>query len=432
MRVRPRITMLCVGRVGTVMSSPAIRAYELGRALQAAGADVRLLATELEGAEALDLPCSRYDRRRGLGRELERADVFVGQPPWPAVMRDLRRSGKRLIFDLFYPDLLEKLERSTETETWKRRLRLAVTLDRFNEAMRVGDHFICGSERQLDLWLGAMMAQGLIDPALYDRDSSLRSVIEVVPFGVPEGHPPEGRPPPWGHLGGIDDEDEVVLWNGGIWPWFDAETAVRAVAELAARRPRVRLVFMAGATDDISREAGERARSVASSLGVLDRNVFFNREWVPYADRGAWLSAADCALICHGAGLEARFSLHSRALDCYWARLPVVSTGGDVFSDEINRDELGATAPPADAAAVAAAVERVLERGRASFAPSLERIAECYRWANAAEPLVRFATEAEDPPRAAWAARQPAARALRGAAFRAVDLLSSARDRRER
>jgi glycosyltransferase involved in cell wall biosynthesis len=425
MSATPRVAMLSVAPIGAAMSSPAIRAYELGRALRSAGAQVSLFADEINGADALELPSVRYDRRRGLGDALDAFDVVVGQPQWPAAMRDLRRSGKRLIFDLFYPDLLEKLERESGLGL-KRRLRLAITRDRFNEAMRIGHKFICGSERQLDLWLGAMMARGLIDPAIYERDPSLRSVIDVVPFGLPEG-PPEAGSAPWSRFAGIEEGDEVVLWSGGIWPWFDAETAVRAIAQLAGRRPRVRLVFMAGAGDDVGRDAGQRARSLARDLGALDRHVFFNDEWVPYRERGAWLSAADCGLICHGSGLEARFSLHSRALDCYWAGLPLVSTDGDVFSDEIERDDLGATAPPGDAAAVAAAIETVLERGRASYGPSLQRVAERYRWANAARPLVRFAFATEDAPRLGQGGRRSPASAARSLGFRLFETVSRVR-----
>jgi glycosyltransferase involved in cell wall biosynthesis len=424
----PRVGMVVLGQVGAVMSSQAIRAYELGRALQEKGADVRLFATEVEDAGALELPSAAFDRRRGLGSALDELDVVVAQPQWPTAMRELRRSGKRLIFDLYYPDLLEKLEHPEESNPVKRRLRLALTTDRFNEALRIGHHIICASDKQVDLWLGAIMALGLIDPDAYERDPSMRSAIDAVPFGLPE-EPPEPGPAPWGRFSGIEEGDEVVLWNGGIWPWFDAPNAVRAVAELAQRRPRVRLVFMATSTQDLSREADAEARALAAELGVLDRNVFFNTEWVPYAERGPWMTTADCALICHRAGLEARFCFRSRALDCYWAKLPLVSITGDLFSDEIEREQLGATAPPGDSAALAAAIERVLERGRASYADNLERVAGRYRWSDAAETLAGFVFAEGDPPRIGDGVRRPPATAVRAASYRVVEASSRARRR---
>lgn len=421
-----RIAVLCVDPVGAVMSSPSIRACELGRVLRSAGADVHVYAPEVRQPEALDLPSTAFDRRRGLAEALDGVDVVLTQPQWPTLMRELRRSGKRLIFDLYYPDLLEKLERPSEDEGLKRRLRLAVTLDRFNEAMRIGHNFICGSERQLDLWLGSMMGLGYIHSAVYGRDSTLRSVIDVVPFGLPR-EPAETGPSPWGRFKGIEMGDEVVLWNGGIWPWLDALTAVRAVAELAVRRPRVRLVFMAIAPGDLEDGPAAEAHALALKLGVLNTNVFFNTGWVPYEERGPWLTTAACGLLCHGAGLEARFSVHSRVLDSYWAGLPFVSTDGDVFSSEIEREGLGAVAPAGDAARVAAAIEMVLERGRESHAADIARVAERYRWEAAAEPLVRYAL-AEGPARPLGGnRRRPAVSALRSGLYRAVEAASRLR-----
>jgi glycosyltransferase involved in cell wall biosynthesis len=418
--------MVVLGSVGEVMSSQGIRAYELGRALKLAGADVRLFATEVNGAADLEIPSLPFDRRQGLGAALQECDVVVAQPQWPTMMRELRRSGKRLIFDLFYPDLLEKLEHPDGSGV-SRGLRLALTRDRFNEALRLGHHLICASQKQVDLWLGAMMGLGLIDPVAYERDPSMRSVIDAVPYGLPE-EPPAPGPPPWDRFEGIGDGDEILVWNGGIWPWFDAPNAVRAIAELAKRRPRIRLVFMAVSTEDLSREADAEARALASELGVLDRNVFFNDSWVPYGERGPWMTTADCALICHRAGLEARFCFRSRVLDCYWARLPVVSVSGDLFSDEIEREDLGATAPPGDPVALAAAIEKVLQRGRASYEADFERVAGRYRWSQAALPLVRFVFADGDPPRLGEGKRQPMASALRGASYRVLEIASRGRD----
>ncbi|MBA2545824.1 MAG: glycosyltransferase family 4 protein [Solirubrobacterales bacterium] len=393
----------------------------MGRVLQSAGAEVRLLAPQVEAADQLDVPCRGFGDRHELAQALADSDVVVAKPQGPTVMRELRRSGNRLIFDLLYPDVLEKLERVVEPDGFKRRLRIAITLDRFNEAMRIGHNFICGSERQFDLWVGGMMANGFIRPSVYDSDPSLRSVIDVVPFGLPEGRP-EPDPDPWGSsFPEIAAGDEVILWNGGIWPWMDAQTAIRAVAELASRRPRARLIFMPGPGSGVGRDASTRARALASDLGVLNRHVFFNEEWVPYQARGSWLAAADCMVLCHGEGLEARFAFHSRVLDCFWAGLPPVSTDGDVFSDEIEREDLGAIAPSGDHAAVAGALERVLDRGRESYGAKLEAAADRYRWEKTVQPLIGFALSKGERQRLGRSAPRSAASALRTIALRLTE-----------
>ncbi|MFM9022136.1 MAG: hypothetical protein ACKOK7_00035, partial [Solirubrobacterales bacterium] len=48
---------------------------------------------------------------------------------------------------------------------------------------------MCASEAQRDLWLGMMAALDRVPLEAYDRDPSLRSFIDVVPFGVPAEPP---------------------------------------------------------------------------------------------------------------------------------------------------------------------------------------------------------------------------------------------------
>src|SRR3954447_13847443 len=115
--------------VGGAMLGSAIRAYELARALGA----------ELVSPET-DFP--RHDAR-ALRPYLERADVVITQPPWPHVMAELRRSDARLVFDLYDPEPLEELERRSGRA---RRVVSALTLDRYDAALRAGDAFLCASE----------------------------------------------------------------------------------------------------------------------------------------------------------------------------------------------------------------------------------------------------------------------------------------------
>ena len=145
----------------------------------------------------------------------------------------------------------------------------------------------------------------------------------------------------------------------------------------------------------------------------------FNDGWVPYEERGAWLLQADCAVAAHRDHLETRFSHRTRLLDCLWAGLPIVCTRGDELAERIARDGLGEAVPPSDPGALAAALARVLERGRSSYAAALAAAAEELRWSRVAEPLAALVSA--DGPCASLGARagrrrprSPAPRARRG------------------
>jgi hypothetical protein len=86
-------------------------------------------------------------------------------------------------------------------------------------------------------------------------------------------------------------------------------------------------------------------------------------------------------------------------LDCYWAGLPIVVTRGVELADRIEREDLGATVPERDEHALAAALERVLDRGRDAYADRLARAAADHAWPVTAEPLIRYVTSSEPPRR---------------------------------
>ena len=332
---------------------------------------------------------------------IDAADMIVSPPHGAVIARWLHAADATLIFDLYDPGPLEALENFAEATPLRRWAWNTLALDHTLGALHLGNRFLCASERQRDLWLGTMLGRRLITPGVYGRDPTLRSVIDVVPFGVSE------QPPAASAAGGararfpaLGPESEIVLWNGGLWDWLDPVAAVRAFADLADRRPAARLVFMGAApTLAGAGRAAAEARALARDLGLLDRLVFFNDAWVPYEERGGWLLEADCAISAHGDHLETRFAFRTRLLDCFWAQLPVVCTEGDDLAGRIVSDDLGAVAPPGDSAALAAGLERVLGRGRASYGAALARAADAYAWPVVAAPLVDFVVADTHPPR---------------------------------
>ena len=396
---RPRVLFISADAVGASMAGVGIRAYELARAVRPY-ADVAIAAPEQGTTSLPDIDVVTYHPRasRALRPQISAADVIVAQPQWPLVGHWLRNSGARLIFDLYDPEPFEGLEYLAD------RSRLGdiaqtLTLDRITEALRNGHHFMCASGRQRDMWLGVMLAERLIRPAVYERDPSMLNTIDEVPFGV-SAEPPThtGSKGPRSRFD-FGAGDEIVLWNGGIWEWLDASSAIRAVSELIERRPSVRLVFMGSASHAPARRATVQARTLAADLGLLDRHVFFNTDWVPYARRGDWLLDADCAISTHVEHLETRFAFRTRLLDCFWSGLPIVCTRGDELASRVERDDLGATVPQGDVPALALAIDQVLSRGRAHYQGRLAAAARASAWPVVAAPLIKWVTAADLPPR---------------------------------
>jgi glycosyltransferase involved in cell wall biosynthesis len=420
--VRPRVLFIAPVPLAERMAGPGIRTVELARAVSTV-ADVELAGLRLDPGEPAAMDHVPYTHRdpSGLVPALERADAVFAAPVNPMISALLRRSGARLIFDLYGPEVLEWLELSKERPLAYRRLMAGMALDRLREALLAGHHFVCAGERQRDLWIGTSLGLGLVQPGPdHDADPALRDRVAVVPFGLPS-RPPVGGGGIRRRFPQIPADAEIVLWNGGIWDWLDAGGAIRAAALLAPERPGLRLVFMGTGRHPADAGPVQAARELARELGVLDDVVLFNDGWVPYEERMHWLLDADCALSLHFPNLETRFAFRTRLLDCLWAGLPIVCTRGDELADLVERDGLGATVPPSDPRAVADALAQVLTAGRTRFGGALERAALPYGWDALAEPLRRAVTSPVLPERfGAARLAPPLGLAARGIAYRAA------------
>ena len=132
-----------------------------------------------------------------------------------------------------------------------------------------------------------------------------------------------------GIVPGIEDNDKVLLWGGGIWDWLDPLTVIRAVERLALNRNDVRLFFLGLRHPNPGvpqMEMERRALALTEELNLRDRVVFFNENWVPYEERGSYLLEADIGVSAHFDDLETRFAYRTRLLDYIWARLPIVTS----------------------------------------------------------------------------------------------------------
>lgn len=369
----PRCLVVTDDPVGERMGGKALRATALAGVLGH------------HGPTALAAPGGEMDWSlrdvRALRAAVRGADVVVATPMGPVAHAALR-GARRLIFDLYDPAPLEVAQAYAGASPLRRRLATTLARDAFTAALRDGQHFLCATDRQVDLYLGVLLGLGLLGEDARER-------FAVVPFGLPAALPVAGAPGPRERFPAIGD-GPVVLWNGGIWNWLDPVGAVRAVAAV----PAARLVFM-GRPPLVAGEdaAALAARREARERGLLDQRVFFNDDWVPHEQRAAWLLQSSCVLSAHRDHLETRYAFRTRLLDALWTATPIVCTGGDELAELVARDDLGAVAAPGDHAALAGGLRRVLDGGRERYAPRLAAAAERFRWDSVAEPLVRLIVE---------------------------------------
>ena len=424
------------------MSAPGIRAYHMAQVLgrQVANASVTLGVPAYSDVQPE--PGFRVVKygRLSLLTLFYRYDIVIslGFPPMslPAFF------GRIFVLDFFSNFAMEWMEVGRTERNYRRRWAWYETARQYiNLQLTAADFIICNNERQRDAWLGMLQSLGLLTGEVYDADNSLRRLVAVAPHGIrPQTYPPtpfhpspnpsptrggephatQRRPtlsPPSlagkgvGGLGGtgrgdrsvlrqafpqIRETDKVLLWNAGIVGWYDPVTAIRAVHALARERDDVKLVFMGSKYPDPGfleeNPTFKAAIQTAERLGVMDKQVFFVRGWLPYEEVTEYLYGAYLGLSTYFNNAETYYSHRTRFLDLIWAELPIVCTPGDVLSQMVEERELGITAPEGDVDAVVAALRRLLddaafyERCRANLRALKERLS----WDETLEPLVAF------------------------------------------
>jgi glycosyltransferase involved in cell wall biosynthesis len=444
-----KVLVVASDKVGSSMAGPAIRALWFARELSKRF-DVTLSVpyeTDLR-PEGFELVVENPWDAHAMSRLATRFDALVAQRLPVPTLRTLARSGTRTVYDLYDPVTIENLALDAGRRLGRAErayFGLGTLVQR--AVLAHGDAFVCASEQQRDLWLGALLVLGRVDHDAYEADPTLRGLIDVVPFGL-DPEPPAPGAGLRDTVPGIGEGSRILLWPGGIWNWFDPLTVIRAVAELRRSRDDVWLAFLGTRHPNElvpEMEMTGRAFALAEELGVRGRGVHFNEGWVPFGERGAYLLEADLGVSAHFDDLEAHFAFRTRLLDCFWAGLPVVTTGGDSLGQLVAERGLGRTVAPRDVAGWSEAIATLLddEPALAAMRKRLGQVREELAWPQVVEPLARLlAGEAGrtgrpiDPTLASYVARRLeyalAARGVLGAARRVAAIVAEQAVRRRR
>ena len=386
--------------VDTKMAGPGMRYVEMARALS----DSLEVTLAVPNETALEIPGIRlvtYQEAQPESLEIlvqnHEQTLISGYMVYKFPF--LKNTRTRLIVDWYDPFYLENyyyyLDRPMEEQIEHN----STAIGMLNDLARIGDFFICGNERQRDLWIGILSANKRINPLTLKDDETLRKLIDVVGVGIPD-RPLNPKPILRGVHPAFNDKSQIVLWGGGIWNWLDPLTLAKAWEKVAQARPDARLVFLGTRhpNPNVPRhEIVDRLIQAAEDMGEKDRTIFFI-EWLTIQDREALLLEADIGITLHPIHAETRYSIRTRVLDYFWARLPVCITEGDVTSEWVRSFQVGSTVPPGDANALAKTLLSMLSEDRRTYDKGFDALHRQMSWSKAVEPLRQYALDGSNAP----------------------------------
>lgn len=393
-----RILVISRTRAGYKMSAPGIRALNMARTLAAhvPDAEITFAIPNEDGPEETDaFRIVRYDRR-SLPGLIRASDVIVTQYITSYLIPFVLK--KWLVLDFFANYMAEWLELWSAGEDKRGRHAMLDTDRRYlNLQLSQADLVLAANERQRDLWLGLLAAIGRVTPELYERDPSLRSLVDVASFGVRtepavlQKHVLKGVYP------GIGPDDIVMIWNGGIVNWYDPQTLLHAFARVAGRRPDLKLFFLGTKypiPDAIEGDSVAEMIALSDRLGLTNKSVFFNEGWVPYEDSGDYLLDADIGVSTYLTNLETHFAQRVRLIDLIWAEKPIICNKEDTVAEMIGERKMGITVPQQDVDALEAAIEKMLDpKERQRFKKNIVAAKLELSWENCLRPVIDFCND---------------------------------------
>ncbi len=356
-----RILILTDDRLGPVMAGSALRAWEIGRALEAAGHEV-----VITGAAGSTAPSQ--GPMVGTKPRWSWADAVLSAPWNLPPQAFIRRS--LLIVDGVTP-LTAELATMPQSKAVRRRTRTAMA--RIPLVAARADALLVAGRAQMQWWSTQL-----------DRGRPEMPILDT-PFGVPASPPPPDR----AEIPGVPAHHAVVLWWGGVWPWLDLDTLLAARARLG--NAPISIVIPVAARPGSSTPAfgPSDLRRAAETRGLKAPQVVGLDQWIPYAERHLVLNRTSLLAVLHRAGPETTLSFRTRALDGLWAGVPLLLSEGGEVSDLAHHHGWGGVVRPGDVNGTAAALELLLtEREQLRCRANLERARPFWSWNQLLEPLV--------------------------------------------
>jgi len=395
-----KILIISQDVIGKNMAGPGIRCYEFAKVLSGY-LDVTLAAPNkidinIEGFKTIQYSTNSY---KILRRYSENMDIILIQGHILYYLPFLKNFTGKIIVDLYNPFNLESLE-MYKNDNMSDRIRIDKNnLHMLKLQFAIGDFFMCASEKQRDYWIGMLNAAGRINPYTYDRDSTIRKLIDVVPFGIPQDAPEHTKEVAKGVMPNIKGDDKIALWGGGIWNWLDPITAIKALWEITRSRKDVKMIFVGTRHPDPKLKKKKKcieAIRLSKELDLFGEYAFFN-EWTPYGARQNFLIEADVGLSIHQERIETEFSFRTRVIDYIWARLPIITTEGDSIAKMVKEKNIGEVIKYGDAHQLARVMESMLTNKslREIYKKNLNKIAPRFYWENVSRPLVKYCINAD-------------------------------------
>lgn len=313
-----------------------MRAFGLAQGLLAHGHDVTVAIRDtypqLEKAEN-GIKLINWAPGRHLHEIIKSFDVVIisySTGGIASAVADQISDDKLFILDCYVPIYIEVSARASEDKHTELKNYFR-DITHFNRTLQRGDYFLYANNNQKHFYNGVLSSHGIINPVTYPQ----KRLLEV-PFGISSEAGIVNKSV-YEKIG-VQKNDFIFLWFGGLYPWFDIKDLLVAIRDINELNKKVKLVIVGGknpynSNPDFLRQY-EKAKEF-SETNHLEKKVIFFVDWVDYEDRISWYRGADAIITLNSPGDENEYSWRTRLMDFIWGGAAVLTNGGDPLSEEL-------------------------------------------------------------------------------------------------
>lgn len=271
-----------------------------------------------------------YDLNTDFARKLAAYDtiIFNYTIHGAAYIAEHLPKHAQVIIDAYGPAYVENLARDPEDMVGTYIGNLSAVKDVFNKVLPRGDYFLYANDAQEKLYTGVLAALGVINQFSYHTQRLLR-----VPFGIDKPETVKWENPYIEY--GIADDDFVLLWFGGLYPWFDITTILKALNNKANKK--LKFVIVGG--NNPQNQHPDFVKNYQNTLRYISDHDLQDKviliDWVDFATRRKYYEHADAIISMNSEGKENVYSWRTRVMDYVGSSTPLITNGGDPLSDEL-------------------------------------------------------------------------------------------------
>ena len=395
-----KILLISDDIVGKNMAGPGIRVWEMALSLcKEKDFEVGLVCPDFSKINNKDHPelnIFKYSlqKENELTDFASRFDIFILSGYVFHKFPRLANLGKFIVADLYIPFILENLfvYDSKEFKLEDRQLVHNRDLGVLMNLLLNSHHFLCANQRQKDFYTGMLTSINKINPNLLKYDKELSKIFTMVPYGIRQEKKKKDSSVLRGVIPGIKESDIILIWGGVISNWFDPFILIEAMEEAIKVNPNFKLFFLSTKHPNpqlMKFPKADEAEKLARDKKLLNKHIFFNKDWIPYEERHNYFLESDVGVSTHLEHFETRFSFRTRILDYIYFNLPILCSKGDFFESYVEKNSIGITVTSSHKEELKEAILSFGDKKlRENLKDNIKRVEKEFYWDKLLLPLV--------------------------------------------